>query len=327
MWTFHTIYHPKIWGGRLIADLKGIEPPYEAVGESWELSALPGMVSVVKSEADKGMTLDSLVGRMGARLLGKINHEKYGERFPLLIKFIDAASDLSVQVHPDDRMAAEEGLTNGKTELWYIVSTRPGARIANGFQHPIEPESYNTLLESGEIEDTLRYIQTDAGMTFFIPAGRVHAIGGGNLICEIQQTSDTTYRLYDYQRRDAQGCLRELHTEKAFRALDFSDCGGDRLQPEVINDVEKLIVDDSKFSVRMIETKSRLSRDYSDLDSFVVLIAIKGDVTLLQHDSSDDTGIKTLVLREGEAALVAAVTEEITIEPSGDSILLETYIR
>ena len=146
MWTFHTIYHPKIWGGRLIADLKGIEPPYEAVGESWELSALPGMVSVVKSEADKGMTLDSLVGRMGARLLGKINHEKYGEQFPLLIKFIDAASDLSVQVHPDDRMAAEEGLTNGKTELWYIVSTRPGARIANGFQHPIEPDSYNTLL-------------------------------------------------------------------------------------------------------------------------------------------------------------------------------------
>ncbi len=332
MWTFHTIYHPKIWGGRLIADLKGIVPPFENVGESWEISAVPGWVSVVKSDEGAGESLESLVKRLGEKLLGNANSIRFGDRFPLLIKFIDAASDLSVQVHPDDRMAEEEGLPNGKTEMWYIVASRPGAKVANGFCKPVDRGEYQSMLETGAIEEALRYMPTKAGMSFFIPAGRIHAIGGGNLICEIQQTSDTTYRLYDYRRRDDFGNLRELHTEKAFRALDFNDCGGEHLVCTVKGPDEKEILDTPKFSVNLLETKVGMERDYRSLDSFVIIIAVKGDVDLEQHDPDlmadpATVGVRSLLLREGEAVLIPASSAGLTIRPTSDSILLETFIR
>lgn len=326
MWSFHTIYKPTIWGGRLIADLKGIEPPFAKIGESWEISAIPGSVSVVKSSADTGESINGLVRRHGARLVGEKNYRKYGDRFPILVKFIDAASDLSVQVHPDPEMAAEEGLPNGKAEMWYVIDRLPGAKIANGFSRPVNPEVYHELLESGDIENWLRYTETHPGMAFFIPPGRVHAIGGGNLICEIQETCDTTYRIYDYRRRDSKGQLRELHTEKAFRALDFGDCGGETLTPVKVSDEESELVDHSQFRVNLLETSTALCRNYSGLDSFVILVAVKGDISLSHIGDSEIPGVRNLYLREGEAALIPAVARGLTIEPKDRAILLETYI-
>lgn len=325
MWIFHTIYHSKIWGGRYIAKLKGIEPVSDSIGESWELSGLPGNVSVIKDGTDPGLTLNDLVEKMGPELLGRRNFERFGHNFPLLIKFIDAQADLSVQVHPDNKMAAEEGLPHGKTELWYVVSSKPGAQIANGFLNPVDPADYRDLLKSGRIEDSLRYIETKPDMAFFIPAGRVHAIGGGNLICEIQQSSDTTYRLYDYNRRDADGNLRELHTEKAFRALDFDDCNGDCLQPERRSEVEKKIAECDEFSVNLLESEARIDRDYSELDSFVIMIAIKGDVEL--ENRREDGTQTTLPMREGEVVLLPATARSLSVTPHGPAKLLEVYIR
>lgn len=323
MWTFHTIYHSKIWGGRYITKLKGIEPPFDTIGESWELSVLPGYESVIKNGPDTGLKLPELVLRMGPALLGKKNYERFGNNFPLLIKFIDASSDLSVQVHPDDKMAMEEGLPHGKTELWYVVSSKPGAKIANGFISPVDPADYYDLLKSGKIEESLKYIETEPGMSFFIPAGRVHAIGGGNLICEIQQSSDTTYRIYDYNRRDANGNLRELHTEKAYRALDFNDCNGDSLKPVIQSETEQKISECEEFKVNLLESDLTIERDYANLDSFVILIAIRGDVTLKSHDGSRDN---ELYMREGEVTLVPATCKNLTIQSDTRFKLLEVYI-
>lgn len=327
MWKFHTIYKSKLWGGNMIASLKGISAPAELIGESWEVSAIPGSVSVVKSAADHDLSLVELVEKYGARLTGERVRQVNGDRFPLLVKFIDAASDLSVQVHPDDKMAAEEGLPNGKTEMFYIIHTLPGARIANGFRRPVSASDYHHLIESGEIEGCMRFTDTSAGMAFFIPAGRIHAIGAGNLICEIQDSSDTTYRLYDYRRVDADGHQRELHTEHAFRALNFNDCSEGLIESTSLPGGHERLLRYDKFTVNLLKCTGATERDYSRLDSFVLAVCVKGSCRLTSRNRDSETpGMHELSLREGEAVLIPAAAGGVEIATTEGAEILETYV-
>ena len=320
MWTFNPILKTVIWGGERIAPFKGIETELNQIGESWEISGVPGAESVVASGPDKGVTLTELLRRFGASLLGKKNYNKYGDHFPLLIKFIDARHDLSVQVHPDDELAAQRGSQFGKTEMWYVLDAEPGAVLANGFNRKIDPAEYEKLVETGEIMDVLNFNPIKTGDAFYIPAGRVHAIGKGGFIAEIQETSDITYRLYDYKRRDAQGNERELHTKEAFEAINFSDTEGKAIDYTLRPDIPVNLVTSPFFTTNLWKIDHEMMRDYSEWDTFVVLIATKGSAQLTTDGSS-------LTLREGNSVLIPAWCKKLTIDPEGTFEALETYIK
>ena len=194
MWTFNPIFKTIIWGGEKIAPFKGIKTDQTSIGESWEISGVEGSESVVTDGPDAGLTLTQLLKRYGAKLLGEKNYQKYGDTFPLLIKFIDACQDLSVQVHPTDELARERGAKFGKTEMWYVLGAEKDARLANGFNRKVDPAEYENLVETGEIMNVLNFNEIKPGDTFFIPAGRVHAIGKGAFVAEIQETASTTDR-------------------------------------------------------------------------------------------------------------------------------------
>ena len=213
MYKFQPILKSLIWGGDKIAPYKQIETSQQQVGESWELSGVKGNESVVAGGPEAGTPLPELIARHGAGLLGAKNFERFGEEFPLLIKFIDARQDLSIQVHPNDELAWERHQSKGKTEMWYVVAADKGAHLRSGFSKQVTPAEYAASVADNTITDILADYQIHPGDVFFLPAGRVHSIGAGAFIAEIQQTSNITYRIYDFNRRDADGNTRELHTE------------------------------------------------------------------------------------------------------------------
>lgn len=320
MWTFLPILKTTIWGGERIAPFKGIETGQTNIGESWEISGVAGNESVVADGPDKGLTLPQLIDRYGSRLMGEHNYKKFGNRFPLLIKFIDARQDLSVQVHPDDSMAQRLGHTNGKTEMWYVVDSDPGATLALGFKNPVKPEDYRNLIESGEIENQLNFVPIHKGDTFFIPAGAVHAIGKGAFVAEIQQTSDDTYRIYDYHRKDKNGKERELHTELAFEAINFNFTDGSPVKYTPHKDIPVNLANCPYFTTNVMSIDAELMRDYSELDSFVILIATAGKATL-RCDSSE------LTVCAGHSVLIPASAQRLTIDPDGTFTAIETYVK
>ncbi len=219
---FEPFLRPMIWGGEKIAAYKGVETSVRSIGESWELSGVAGHESIVAEGPCKGVSLPELIDRYGAELVGKSNYERFGNEFPLLVKFIDAREDLSIQVHPDDRLAWERHRMHGKTEMWYVVSETGGASLRIGFDRRVDAETYAAAVADHTICDLLRDHPIAAGDVFFLPAGRVHSIGAGAFIAEIQQTSDLTYRIYDYDRPGPDGKPRELHTELAKEAIDYT---------------------------------------------------------------------------------------------------------
>ncbi|MBJ2183012.1 MAG: class I mannose-6-phosphate isomerase [Muribaculaceae bacterium] len=218
---FKPYYKSVIWGGDAIAALKGERIDLEKVGESWEISAVPGHESVVAEGPLAGVNICELMARYGVDFTGRVAAERFGSTFPLLIKLIDAQRDLSVQVHPDDALAAERHNSPGKTEMWYVVAAKPGSHIYSGLQAPLSREEYPAAAADGSIMERIGAHEAEAGQFYFIPAGTLHAIGAGTLIAEVQQTSDITYRVYDYGRLDADGRPRELHTELAADAIDY----------------------------------------------------------------------------------------------------------
>lgn len=220
-----------IWGGDKIAAFKNLRTDIEHIGESWEVSAIPGHESVVDCGPLKGRRLTELTATYGAGLLGSETVRLFGPEFPLLVKIIDAAGNLSVQVHPDDALALRRHNSKGKTEMWHVIDTSPGARIFVGFNRALSPDEYRRMVADGTIMDAVAAYDSAPGDTYFIPAGRIHAIGAGNLLVEIQESSDITYRIFDYNRRDADGNPRELHTDLAADALDFSVLPGYRNKP------------------------------------------------------------------------------------------------
>lgn len=319
MWKFAPILKTTIWGGENIVRIKNIRPAISEVGESWEISSVPDNISVVESGPDEGLTLKELLEKYGSDLLGERNYKKYGDRFPLLVKLIDTADDLSVQVHPDDQVATEMGYPNGKTEMWYVMHAGKSARIANGFRRPVEPEEYENLVSSGKIEDILNYEEIKTGEVYYIPAGRVHAICKDCTLVEIQQTSDATFRIYDYNRKDKNGNLRELHTDMARRAINFKDTDGKASDYNLRAGVPVNVIKSPYFSFNILEADNPLMRDYSESDTFVVITVVEGAAEIR-------CGGESTTVSKGHSVLIPASATGIEIDPDKNVRLLEAYI-
>ena len=319
-YLFQPILKEIIWGGTDIRPFKGMTPTQEKIGESWELSHVDGDFSVVTYGADKGKTIDELIREYGESLLGSEVMKRFGTRFPLLIKFIDARDDLSIQVHPDDVLAEKRHHSFGKTEMWYVIKATSDAALYCGFSQPIDADEYVRRVEDNSIMEVLKRYNVTAGDVFFLPAGRVHAIGAGCFIAEIQQTSNITYRIYDYNRKGADGKGRELHTELAKDAIDYTFQSDYRTHytPQPGAAVE--LVQCPYFTTRLLETETPMMRDYATLDSFVVYICMAGSVEL-----RDDNG-NELTVSQGQTVLFPATTQSVTLKPAPQAKLLETYI-
>lgn len=318
MFKFEPILKSLIWGGEKIAPYKGISTDRHAIGECWELSGLAGDESVVAEGPDRGLRLSELIDRDGAALVGARNYARFGNEFPLLVKLIDAAKDLSIQVHPNDAMAREKHQCNGKSEMWYVIGSDEEARLCLGFNRPVTPEAYEQAVQEGSIHDLLAEYRIAEGDLFHIPAGRIHTIGAGAMLVEIQQTSDITYRIYDYGRLGCDGKPRELHTELAKQALDFSVQSDYRIAYEKQPDQAVRLVTSEHFTTDLLELTHSHRLDLSKLDSFVVVICTKGCGTLTDNNGNQ------LSIRRGETVLIPASVTELHLSPEGETLNLLT---
>jgi mannose-6-phosphate isomerase len=319
---FAPIYKDKIWGGDKIKSI--LNKDYGNLpncGESWELSGVDGNVSVVTNGYLAGNDLNELIEIYMGDLVGENIYEHFGNEFPLLIKFIDANDDLSIQVHPDDEMAAERHNSYGKTEMWYVIQADKGAKLQSGFNQEVDQYLYLEKLEAVQLPDILNFEEVTSGDVFFIPAGRVHAIGKGILLAEIQQTSDITYRIYDYDRRDDKGNTRELHTDLALDAIDYTVFPEykSKYDTKVNESVE--LASCKYFTTNVLELNRSVEKDYNKLDSFVIYICLDGEVSI-----ETEAGNESVKL--GETILLPAAIESVTLKPLSDKAkLLEVYIE
>ncbi len=318
---FQPIFKKIIWGGSDIHEFKNISPRQEGIGESWEISGVEGNISVVDNGELAGKPIDEILRTNKARLVGKKVYDKFGDTFPLLIKFIDARDDLSIQVHPNDELAKKRHHSFGKTEMWYVIKATPNAFLYSGFATPITPDEYVKTIEDNSFTDKLQKYDVKPGDVFFLPAGRVHAIGAGCFITEIQQTSNITYRIYDYNRKDAQGNLRELHTELAKEAIDYNVYENYKTEYSAhINQPVELVTCEY-FTTNLLEMDIPMARHYKALDSFVIYICMQGHCTL-----KDNKG-NSIFMEQGETVLVPADTESGLIIPSETTKILETFVK
>lgn len=317
---FEDILRPMIWGGEEISRFKQLPEIHAGVGESWEIAQVGDKVSVVSEGVDKGKTITDLIVRDGAKLLGNHVAARYGAQFPLLIKFIDARDNLSIQVHPNDQLAMARHNSFGKTEMWYVIDAKPGAGLYSGFSKQITPEEYVERIQNNTITDVLQFHQVKSGDVFFLPAGRIHAICKGIFIAEIQQSSDITYRIYDYDRRDAQGKARELHVEQSIDAVDFNLY--DNLRTDYVPSLNEAVnlVECPYFETNLIEVDQSVKRPISVRDSFVIYICMGGKVRL-----TDENGY-AITLHQGQTALIPAEIATVTIDAELPAKLLECYI-
>lgn len=320
MYKFEPILKSVIWGGEKIVPYKQIASDQRQVGESWELSGVEGSESVVAEGPDAGMTLPQLIAHEGARLLGKKNCARFGEEFPLLIKFIDARQDLSIQVHPNDELAWERHRSKGKTEMWYVVAADPGAHLRSGFVRPVTPAQYEASVADDTITDLLADYAIRPGDLFFLPAGRVHAIGAGSFIAEIQQTSNITYRIYDYGRVGTDGKPRELHTEQAKGAIDYTVQPDYRTHYEAAKNRPVELISCPYFTTTLYDLTEAQELDLAALDSFVAVVCVEGRGTL-----TDDCGA-ALPIHQGETVLVPASARSLRIAPDGAVKLLTAWV-
>ena len=306
---FHPILKQTLWGGERIIPYKELASGLSRVGESWELSGMPGSESVVAEGPWAGSTLSELIGRFGAELLGKANYARFGQEFPLLVKFIDAREDLSIQVHPDDELARKRHGKSGKCEMWYVLEAEPGASLLTGFSRPIAPAEYERRVADNTLTDVLNRQAIASGDVFYLPAGRVHSIGKGSFIVEIQQSSDITYRIYDFDRRDAAGNSRELHTELAREAIDFESSENSRITYAPENNQEVRLVTTPYFTTSLYTLTARTRCDWSATDSFVAIVLLQGSGSLTDNEGN------RIDVRQGETWLLPASTQWIEITP------------
>ena len=326
MYRFQPLLKQTIWGGEKIIAFKHLSEKNDHVGESWELSGVTGSETVVSQGPCAGMTLNDLVRSQRELLVGHDNYARFGDVFPLLVKFIDAHRDLSIQVHPNEEVAQRHGHPHGKSEMWYFLSTESPAPtppfIYCGLQQHITPELYEQMVSDGTIANALARYDVSEGDVFFIPAGRIHAIGAGCFVVEIQQTCDVTYRIYDYNRRDANGNLRQLHTALAAEAIDYSVQDDYRTHYQPTPDVPQPLVSCTYFTTAVYDLTEPMLLDYADLDSFVILIGLKGEALLTVSDANATNEQTTL--RAGETLLLPATTQSVMVE--GHLKMLETYV-
>lgn len=281
--------------------------------ESWQISGVKDNETLTQD----GQSLNTLVKEQKGALVGQSNYERFGDEFPLLIKFIDARQDLSIQVHPTDEIAHRQGKARGKTEMWYVMDSQPDAKLYNGLKMQITPEEYKQMVANDTICDALAQYQVREGDCFFIPAGRIHAIGAGCYLAEIQQTSDVTYRIYDYGRLDKDGNPRQLHTREAAESIDYTVLADYRTQYEPHQDEGQLLVECPYFNTAVYDLTEPMTIDYSEFDSFVILIALKGEGKLTVDGETVD-------FKAGESILIPATAKEVRAE--GTMKFLETYV-
>ena len=319
---FKTIFLEKIWGGNRLRTL--LNKDYGRLpncGESWEISGVDGNISEVENGFLAGNNLQELVEIYMGDLVGDKVFKKFGVEFPLLIKFIDAKDDLSVQVHPNDELSKKRHNAYGKTEMWYVVDSEPGALINTGFNRKVNRDEYLEHIKNDRLTDILQYDEVTAGDVFFIPAGRIHAIGKGVLVAEIQQTSDVTYRIYDYNRKDKNGNLRELHTDLAVDAIDYTYLDDYKTRYTIEKNKSSEIVSCDYFTTHILEFDVPLEKDYHKLDSFVIFMNLEGDFEIHYEEG-------TLSVNKGETVLIPASLESIQLKPISEMVrILEVYIK
>jgi len=340
---FEPILKKIIWGGSEICRFKNLKIKESGVGESWELSQVPGSVSVIANGALQGKSLTDIIEAEPEILLGKKVFERFGKEFPLLIKFIDAEDNLSIQVHPNDELARRRHNSFGKTEMWYVIASKPGSRLISGFSNQIDAKEYERRIADGSIEEVLQSHEVKPGDVFFLPAGRVHAIGSGLFIAEIQQTSNITYRLYDYNRKDAQGNYRELHTELAKDAIDYNLYTNLKTIYQPLENETVPLVECKYFTTNRIHLKTQdsgcknietgsgkmkvlvtdsieMDKDYSGLDSFVIYVCINGEGSVRYG------GEMSLPVHQGETILVPACFDNVTLCTNSELLILEVFV-
>ena len=319
---FEPNLHAVVWGGRRLRPYKGMAATDEPIGESWEVSAVPSSTSIVSNGAYAGKDLNTVIYMAPQEILGEAVAQKCGGQLPLLVKFIDAERDLSIQVHPNDEMARREHGKLGKSEIWYIIDAKPGSYLYAGFKDAITPEEYKCRVADGTIVEVLAKHTVKAGDVFYLPAGRVHAICGGILLAEVQQSSDVTYRIFDYNRPGMDGKPRELHTELAAQALDFKVEDDYRTQYSTLSNRANRIIDSPFFSVRVTELQRPFHRNLIKYDSFIISMCIQGDCRLRMRTTGDE-----VVLREGHSTLIPASIADYDVIPlHGKSRILDAYI-
>lgn len=317
---FSPVLKDKIWGGTKMKTVLQKKSDSAILGESWEISGLPGDESIVTNGYLAENSLADLLEIYMGELVGEEIYAAFENNFPLLFKFIDANDNLSIQVHPDDQLAQTRGIGLGKTEMWYVVDAEPGAFLILGFEKDVSPREYQSALENDEVESLLKKVEVKKGDVFFIPAGLVHAIGKGLLIAEIQQSSDTTYRIYDYNRRDDKGNYRDLHISEALEAIDFSRyVNKDRLNREELNESMDLVVC-PYFTTHKLVLDNTMRLNYEEIDSFKVYMCLEGEYIL------ETPGNEQVHVLKGETILVPASITELILYPRTKTTLLEVYI-
>jgi mannose-6-phosphate isomerase len=318
---FETVLKEKVWGGNALVSRYNKKPANATnIGESWEISAITDNQSVISNGFLAGNNIEEIIEVYMGDITGDSIYEKFGNEFPLLIKFIEAREDLSIQVHPGNDLARKRHNAYGKTEMWYILESENGTKIYTGFKDGVTKEEYTGALNSGKLADILNIEDVEPGDTFFTPSGRIHAIGAGTVLVEIQQTSDITYRIFDWNRKGSGKEKRELHTELALDAIDFTSTGKSKIRkdPELNKSVN--LVSCEFFNTDIIRFNSTINKEFYLNDSFVVYICIEGEF-LIRWDESSEKVIK------GETVLLPAMIKEIKLEPLGEATLLEIYIN
>jgi len=314
---FEPILREKIWGGSKLRTVLNKNTTQDNVGESWEISGIEGHVSVVSKGAYKGLSIKSLIELYNHEFVGISNYRRFGNEFPLLIKFLDASQNLSIQVHPDDAIAKQEHNSFGKTEMWYVMDHDEDAEIILGFKDKNADMDILRHVEKDNVYDVFNTEKVKKGDAFYIPAGKIHAIGAGVVIAEIQQTSDITYRVYDWERTDSNGQTRELHLSQSVKASKESSEESKKEFTVKTNRSSNVVACDY-FTTNIFRVQNSFERNYANLDSFVILMCVSGIATVTVN------GI-TEVVSKGETILLPATTAE-TYFFAKQAEFLEVYI-
>lgn len=316
---FRPVFKEKVWGGQKIKQHLGLDfTPLPNCGEAWVISGVEGNESVVKDGWLKGNSINELVSVFMDDLVGEKVFETHRHRFPVLIKFIDSNQWLSIQVHPDDKLAQNRHGSTGKTEMWYVLNADAGAQLISGFNRHVTTEEYLGHLRNNTLPSIMNFVDVAGGDVFYMPAGRVHALGPGILLAEIQQTSDITYRIYDWDRVDESGNSRELHTELALDAIDFRPHLEDWSRSDPDKDKPMMLKESKYFTTRLLNLVNSFVYQSEGCDSFVIYLCIEGEAHVL-HEGN------TIRLSAGECLLVPAIIRQLTISPKPHTVLLEVY--
>ena len=318
---FKPIFKDKIWGGRKIKEQLGLDyGPLPNCGEVWLLSGLWDEQSQVVNGDFEGDEINDLVETFMSDLVGESVFDKYGEQFPLLLKIIDANDWLSVQVHPDDELAEKRGIGNGKTEMWYVMHADKDAELVMGFNREMTRMDYVKVMKNNTLREVLNYEKVEAGDVFFIPAGRVHALGPDIMVAEIQQTSDTTYRIYDWDRINEAGMSRELHIPQSVEAIDFAIPDQYKIEVQDVMNKTVPVVDCQFFVTNLLQLQGEMEKDYSNLDSFVILLCTEGIFSLVWENGA-------VFVKQGECVLIPNIVKKVSIRAERYCKLLEVYCQ